>query len=663
MKLGLRLKSALALAASLAVVLALACLLGWRAIAAVEQNLGTAFARNATQLNKQRILGPVQRELALSQRLADSVVTRQMLLDENSAAKRNLFFQEAERYRQAFDDKSYFLISGNTRRYYFNDRKSAFSDKPRYVLSPKAPNDAWFFKSMKNTRDFNIEVNPDVKLKVTKVWFNVLVKDGQGKLGLAGTGMDLTAFLERFITSDTEGVTPMVLNTLGYIQAHPDRNLIDYGSVMDKGEDHSTIFKLLTRPDDHAQVRQAFAAAQANPDTIPTFWAEYQGKRDLFSVAYIPELSWLVLTAVDLQAARVLDSSLWLPLLVIGGALIVMLVVTLAIAVDRVLLAPLLALTGSVRKVAAGDYALQLPPAGQDELGELTRAVGTMAAQVATHTDELETRVSQRTAELVQVNQRMAEASKQIGDSIRYASMIQTAILPNQDMARALGGNYFVLWRPRDVVGGDFYVFRSTNQGCLLGVIDCAGHGVPGAFMTMIAYAALNVAMDVLGLEDPAALLAQVDERIRTMLHQDPKASQTATNMDAGLVYVNFEDKSLIFAGAKVSLYWSDGASVGEIRGGRHAIGGKRRAEFTSQMRPFNAHETFYLTTDGMLDQAGGVKGFSYGQERFEALIKRHAGLPFAEQQAAFEHELDAYRGTFSQRDDVTVISFRLGGE
>lgn len=107
---------------------------GWRAFRAVEENLGVAFARNLTQYNKQRILAPIQRDLAMSQRLADSQLSKRFLLDENNPEKKRLFFAEAEGYREAFDDKSYFLISAETRHYYFNDKKTPFSSQPRYSL-------------------------------------------------------------------------------------------------------------------------------------------------------------------------------------------------------------------------------------------------------------------------------------------------------------------------------------------------------------------------------------------------------------------------------------------------------------------------------------------------------------------------------------------------
>ena len=660
MNMGLRAKSVLALCFCIGVVSLLAWLAGAQALASIEANLGAAFARNATQYSKQRILAPVARELALSQRLADSQVTKRFLLDPKNDAKRELLFGEAEGYRRAFSDHSYFLVARDSGDYFFNDDKTKFSNRARYALKRGVAHDAWFFSTMQKTEAFNINVDPDIKLKVTKVWFNVLVKDKGENIGLAGTGLDLTEFLNRFITTHEPGVTPMILNGTGAIQAHPNRRLIDYSSVNDKGGAHSTIYNLLPRADDQKLMRDALTKARQDPENIPQFWAHLDNKRQLFAVSFVPELNWFIVNAVDVSAAQVVDSRLWLPLLGGGVALLCLLIGAIMFWVNRLILAPLFKLTDSARALGAGHYNVELPPAGRDEMGDLTRAFGTMARQVQTHTDELEGKVAQRTHELVEANQQMAHANRQIGDSIQYASLIQNAILPTRELSQNFSDHHFVLWKPRDVVGGDFYVFRASENGYLIGVVDCAGHGVPGAFMTMIAYAVLGVAMDTLGLQNPAALLTEMDTRLRAMLQHDPKNQGVATNMDVGLAYVDNAAKIVTFAGAKISLYACNGKNVDETKGDRTSIGGKRVPTFSNKTVELDAQTTFYITSDGLLDQSGGEKGYGFGNARFADLMMRQSQRELSQQKAQFDAELLEYQGDLPQRDDVTLVSFRF---
>jgi serine phosphatase RsbU (regulator of sigma subunit) len=672
MRLGLRLKSGLALLGCILLVLVLSVVVGWRALKSVEENLGTAFVRNSTQYDKQRILSPVLRELALGERLAESELTKSWLRDEGNAGKKTLFFAEAEHYRKAFADKSYFVISNATLHYYFNDARSKYSTKPRYSIKRNVPHDAWFFATMRQKAAFNINVDPDVKLGLTKVWFNIVVSDGSKRLGLAGTGLDLTSFLTQFMARTEAGVTPMILNRQGAIQAHPNRALIDYSSVNDKGKKHSTLFRLLPLAADQAQARAAMERAEREPDAIQLFRGTMDGHTDLFAVSFIPELGWHIVTAADLQAVSVLDRKLWMLPLTGGVALLGLLLLFLMVAVNRIVLSPLLKLTGSARAIGAGNYQVELPPAGHDELGDLSRAFGTMATQIQSHTIELEDKVRERTSELLAVNDKMAAASKQISDSIQAASLIQSAILPAHEMEQSLPSkylcDYFVMWKPRDVVGGDFYVFRQEEAisndagGCLIGVVDCAGHGVPGAVMTAIAHSALSAAMDTQGLRDPAALLMRLDSQIRALLQGDPSLSHVATNMDAGLAFVDFAARTVTYSGSKLALFWCDAgrSEIGELKGARRAIGGKRIPVCANETVPLVVGRTFYLLTDGLLDQSGGPKGYSFGQERLAQMLGRNASSPLKQQAHAIESELAAYQGTLAQRDDITVVGFGL---
>jgi len=232
--------------------------------------------------------------------------------------------------------------------------------------------------------------------------------------------------------------------------------------------------------------------------------------------------------------------------------------------------------------------------------------------------------------------------------------------LPKRQLVADLDERYAVLWHPRDVVGGDFYVYRATEQGCLLGVVDCAGHGVPGALMTMLAHAAIEQAIADAGLHDPAAILARTDGIVRRMLRDDTTQQALATNMDVGLAYVDFGRRLVVYAGAKVALYYSDGESLEELPAGRRAIGDRRVGEYGNAEVGLKPGRTFYLATDGFLDQAGGELGYGFGNSRFADMILRHARLPMNEQGAAFKATLDEYQGDYPQRDDITMLCFRF---
>jgi serine phosphatase RsbU (regulator of sigma subunit) len=452
----------------------------------------------------------------------------------------------------------------------------------------------------------------------------------------------------------------MLIDHDGGIQAHTERQRIAFNSVTKKATAAQSIYGLLDRESDHPALAAALHEADSHPKEVATRWVHLDGKRQLVAVAYIPELKWYVVSAVDMATARIIDSQWLTGALVLMGLMLALLLAGFGLSLDRLVLRPISRLTLSAEALAQGSYDVALPPAGDDEVGALTRAFNVMVQRVRSHTAELENRVSERTHALENTNRLMVAAHKQIEDSINYASLIQRAILPDRQLLQSLGERHFVLWRPRDVVGGDFYVFRADGDNYLVGVVDCAGHSVPGALMTMLARAAIDHAIQEVGAADPAAILTHTEATVRAMLEDTTLPRAIATNMDAGLAYVDRAAGRVVFSGARISLYHSDGQTVGEVKGLRRALMDRRPGAFTNVDVPLGSGQTYYLTTDGFLDQAGGKDGFGFGNSRFADLLKQNAGLPLADQATAFLNALSQYQGDRPQRDDITVLSFKF---
>ncbi|WP_136065467.1 biofilm regulation protein phosphatase SiaA [Modicisalibacter radicis] len=658
---GLRGRSTLTLLLACLLSLLSALVIGWQAIDDIRRHFATGYAESYTLLHMQRILAPVSRELALAQRFGNALTTRDWLADETDPDKRRRFFREAEGFRQSFADHTFFIVVDASGDYYFNTDGSAKARTPRYRIAGGDAEDAWYFNTLSSGVTDNINVNIDSKLGVTKVWFNVVVRDARSPLGIAGSGLDLSDFLDDFIRDGANGMTPMIVDRNGAFQAHPDAGRIAYSSGAEAGQvgHGQRIQDLIDAPGQRTAVMKAIGFAVQHPGEVHTLSATLDGKQRLLSVGYLPELDWVMITALDVQAARLLDPGWLWPL--VGGLVTLLTVLLLAFsyATERLIILPLRRLQQSASAIADGDYVSQLPVRRNDEIGELSRAFARMAQQVERHTRELEARVRERTAALESANRDMVRARRQIEDSLEYAGIIQRAILPSPQLGTALEHQYAVLWRPRDHVGGDFYLFREYEHGCLLGVVDCAGHGVPGALMTMLARAIIDHAILEIGEDDPAGILNATDRQARELFNQERLPGSIATNMDVGLVWVDAATRTLTFAGAKIGLYATDGEQLEVQRGGKRALAQKRRMVYTSTRQPLRAGWTYTLCSDGFLDQAGGEHGFGFGNSRFESMLMSQAGRPLEAQIAAFETELESYRGELPQRDDITVLSFR----
>ena len=260
-------------------------------------------------------------------------------------------------------------------------------------------------------------------------------------------------------------------------------------------------------------------------------------------------------------------------------------------------------------------------------------------------------------------NRDLLAARHQIDSSLRYASILQRSILPDRQLQDTLGAEHGVLWLPRDSVGGDCYLVHRQPGRDLVGVADCAGHGVSGAMMTMLAQAALDRAIRERGLASPAALLHGADHALRLLLGEADSSRDVATSVDLALVVIDRQQRQLRFAGARIGLYWSDGRSIGHQPGGGRSLGDSRPGTYHDHAIALEPGTTYSLSTDGLLDQGGGAEGFCLGRERFAQWLLELAPLPPPEQIHQLQQRLDNFRGSNPQRDDITLLAFRVPAE
>jgi len=259
--------------------------------------------------------------------------------------------------------------------------------------------------------------------------------------------------------------------------------------------------------------------------------------------------------------------------------------------------------------------------------------------------------------------QALADAYEVISDSIRYASRIQRALLPPEHFLTESLADHFIIWEPRDEVGGDMYWYRQCENGFLILLADCTGHGVPGAFMTMIASGALDRAMREHPDGDPAAVLHVMNRSIKRSLNQDTKDGESDDGMDIGVCRVEPEAGRLVYAGAKFSLFRVNGEDVEEIKGDKASVGYRKvplEQSYANHEIAVAEGDCFFLSTDGLTDQVGGPKRRMFGKKRVKDLLLELAGRPMPEQRDRLYQSFVDYQGEQIRRDDLSVFGFRL---
>lgn len=284
--------------------------------------------------------------------------------------------------------------------------------------------------------------------------------------------------------------------------------------------------------------------------------------------------------------------------------------------------------------------------------GSIYSGVRWRIRRVQKRNKQLEQIVAERTSEVVQ-------QKESILDSIRYAERIQHAILPVSEQLEAAFHSYFVLYRPKDIVSGDFYWFHQVNGWTFLAVVDCTGHGVPGALMSMIGNDLLNQIVIERRIYSPAKILEQLHLSIRRVLKQAESDARVNDGMDVALCRFDRNLTQLVYAGAGRPLYYID-TSFQEIQGRRYSLGGRRvERVFTEVEIAVEKPVTIYLTTDGFADQQN-PQGRKYGSKRLKRLLESYAHLSMKQQQLLLTAELDSHQGQELQRDDITILGIRV---
>jgi serine phosphatase RsbU (regulator of sigma subunit)/DNA-binding NarL/FixJ family response regulator len=286
-------------------------------------------------------------------------------------------------------------------------------------------------------------------------------------------------------------------------------------------------------------------------------------------------------------------------------------------------------------------------------------------ASVSLESASLYQSVSQRSQELEEVNQILKEKNQDITDSIRYAQGIQQAILPPRSKLDPYIANSFVIYRPRDYVSGDIYWFGDHDEDVLISAIDCTGHGVPGALMSIIAYSFLNQIVNEYQVFSPEAVLSYLDMRLREALKQEELPYSQNDGMDMAFLRYQPEKGRLTYCGAQRPLYLVRNRELTEFRGEKYSIGGDpfssyESVQFENHTIPIQKGDSVYICSDGYPDQIGGPNGVKMGSRKLKELLVALNGEEMAEQHNALSRKLDSWMEGYEQVDDILLIGLRF---
>jgi len=646
-------------------VVGAASLFGFYQVAdSIIQRLGVGYATQYANQQRSRIVAKVERELVLTEKLASSPLLRRWAQDESNPQLRQAALDELESYRAIFADHSWFFVVRSSSDYYTNNAKNEFGGHEfRFVESPTDPTMVWYFATLEHVDDWDLHVDYDAQLDVTKIFINAIIKDDAGhKIGVGGTGLDLSEFIKTIVRTRDQGVENLLIDEDGYVQGHSNAALMATIAHTTDDKKRLEIFKLMSDASEQTELRGILQRMKSGKIADAQTELTMNGQKRIAAIAYMPELHWAAIVLVD--PSEVIHLEMFRPILFLLAAALLVTILLVSWLLDRLVLTRLARLTRLTHDIAAGQYDRKLDVDRDDEIGQLTHSFNAMTKTVGDYMQNLEQKVDDRTEALQHSNSLLEQSNRKVMDSIQYARLIQSSILAKHEDLGALLHDYAVLWLPRDIVGGDFYsLYRDEAGGFLLVVADCTGHGVPGAFMTMASKALFDHAVTTCGMHDPAAIIGELHRDLR-MLLQSRYASDADSGLDLALVYVPADRTKLVFAGAKLPLWviQNDGEIV-VCKGDRQSVGYRKHSDdlrFTNREIAVQAGQRYVLLTDGILDQHGGEHGFALGQAKLKAALLELRDRPLSQVADAIAKLLKNYQGTLPQRDDITLIGFSL---
>ena len=279
--------------------------------------------------------------------------------------------------------------------------------------------------------------------------------------------------------------------------------------------------------------------------------------------------------------------------------------------------------------------------------------------EIENQRDEIEAQRNTATKQRDQI----ARQNRIITESIEYASRIQSAVLPQEKTINRIFSDYFIFFQPKNIVSGDFYWINQVDSKIVIVAADCTGHGVPGAFMSMLGVAFLNEIINQNRILDPGKILYQLRNNLIDALHQTVKKRGSRDGMDMSLAIIDTHTHELYFSGAYNPMYIIRDNQLIDLKANRMPIGVHavyQDKPFTVQKEKLYADDKLYFFSDGFSDQFGGDHGNKLGRKKFKEILLDFNNHPMEEQKDALSRKLEDWMNTWSQIDDIMVLGFRF---
>jgi len=417
------------------------------------------------------------------------------------------------------------------------------------------------------------------------------------------------------------------------------------------------------------EVKTAGTIAAIEGKTDAKIFDDYRGISVLssFKPLQIQDMHWVIMSEIDTDEAfsHVYDLRKNIIIVFIG---LLISIIFASIIISKKITKPIKQLTEKAQELAGGNLDVHIDVVGKDEIGMLSQSFNDMQHSIKKLVEDLkdinhnlEDKVIERTQEINHQKEMVEEKNREIVDSINYALRLQQAIIPPINKIKEQFPDSFVLFKPKDIVSGDFYWMDVKENTVSIAAADCTGHGVPGALVSVVGANSLNRCVKEFGLKKPSSILDKLRELIIETFEMSNH--EVKDGMDISFIQFDSEKKKAQWSGANNPLWIlrNDGNEIEEIKADKQPIGKFEHA------KPFTNHEidvfpgdTLYLFTDGFADQFGGEKGKKLKASVMRELFISMKDAPMETQKIKINQAFEDWKNVLEQVDDVCVIGIRV---
>ncbi|OAA93683.1 SpoIIE family protein phosphatase [Clostridium coskatii] len=510
-----------------------------------------------------------------------------------------LVLSNLENIATSYDYNYFFIAGAKTKNYYYFSRNLNKNNKNFTVLSENNSEDRWFFETLKSKKQMSFNVNYDRVMDDTFLFVNTIMGSVENPVGITGVALSLNNITKEFKEFKVGKKSNLwMVDEKGVIKLSDKRE--DVGKKVEEFLPKDVVKQIQNRP---LNVKVA---------------QYYDSNDEIMDYAYckLNSTDWTLFYEIPRKESISLINSLK---------------INTVITVILVLLFFML-LYYFISKKIANPY-----------------------KQAMMINEELENKVSVRTREL-------QESNEKIKDSIEYAKRLQESILPLDKEMKKVFMDSFVIWKPRDIVGGDFFWLREVEDMIILAVGDCTGHGVPGALMTMTVNAILHDIVTTINSDDPSTILKELHVRLKETLNKSSNPQSIDDGLDIALFCID-KKSNVTYCGANLDLYIKCDKEMKIVKPQTRGVGYdyiELNQSLCSEVISAEEGDILIVSTDGFIHQNGGSKNYPFGKKRLYNMIQKCEAQDLDSMKIEFETVLQNYMGNKEQRDDITVFAFKL---